>query len=243
MKVYTDLGIAQNSFIKFVSREDFPSSPTIGQVAFVENVLYVYTDLGDTPTWFPLSKKNAYFVHEQEEPALEWTVIHGLGTTDLGFFVYNGDGEFQIASIDFVDASSVKIILTEPTSGKAVLFAGVETGVSSPAGDPGPGDPGGAAGNWVDVIAVTADYTMTSDNELVLVDTTLGDVTITLPDATGAAGRIVYIKKHRDESGMNYSVIIQGIGGQAIDNHAQLDYYETYAAFTLVSDGTQWYIV
>lgn len=90
------------------------------------------------------------------------------------------------------------------------------------------------------VINVSTNYTIDSDDYVVLVDATAAPITITLPSASVAAQNEYNIK--RINGGAN-KVTITASNGNLIDGlPSQIISYK-YASITVVSDGQQWYII
>lgn len=90
-----------------------------------------------------------------------------------------------------------------------------------------------------ELTSVTANYTATDDDHILIVDATGGDVTVTLPDANGLSGKQYFIK--RTDSSAN-TVTVQGTGGDTIDDEASqtLDQYDS---LFVISDSTEWWIL
>lgn len=87
------------------------------------------------------------------------------------------------------------------------------------------------------VTSKTSDYTATSSDQLILVNSTGGAVTINLPAAAGAAGAVYHIKK-TDASGNN--VIVDPNGAETVDGAATSTMNTQYQKVTVVSTGTAW---
>lgn len=85
-------------------------------------------------------------------------------------------------------------------------------------------------------IAKTADYTMVEYDDVVLVDTTAGAVTIILPSAADGKWQEYVIKK---TAGGN-TLTLDGAGGETIDGAATQPITTWMRVW---SDGTAWYIV
>lgn len=88
--------------------------------------------------------------------------------------------------------------------------------------------------------AVTATTTLTAADALLLVDTTSGAVTVNLPAVTSSAGKRFTVKK--TNAGAN-NVTLDGDGSETIDGAATLAWNTQYAAYTVQSDGSVWWIV
>lgn len=87
---------------------------------------------------------------------------------------------------------------------------------------------------------ITADHSMTWADEVLLVDASGGAVTVTLPDP--AAYPDVWITIKKIDSSSN-AVTINPHGSETIDGAASQSLSTENAFLTLVSDGTNWYVV
>ena len=87
--------------------------------------------------------------------------------------------------------------------------------------------------------AKTSSASLTTET-LVLVDATSGEVTITLPPAADLVDTPVHVKKI-DASA--FAVIIEGDGSETIDDQLNATFSDQYTCLTLVSDGTEWWIL
>lgn len=85
----------------------------------------------------------------------------------------------------------------------------------------------------------TNNYTITSDDMVVLCNATSADITITLPNSSSASGYIFYIK--RIDSSPN-TVTVDGNGSQTIDGQTTQTLNQ-YDSIQIVSDGTNWSII
>jgi len=56
------------------------------------------------------------------DASLEWTIRHNRGTHRMQVSLYNSSGEQFYAKVKIINDSTVKIILTEATSGAAVVY-------------------------------------------------------------------------------------------------------------------------
>jgi hypothetical protein len=116
------------------------------------------------------------------------------------------------------------------TSGNVLTSNGTTWVSSAPAG-----------GNYT-VTSKTANYTLTSTDQVVTVDGTGGSFTLTLPVATGITGK-VYILKRVDMNPNNpISVIIAGGGSETIDGYTTIYLQTQNESYTLFSDGSNWKI-
>ena len=93
------------------------------------------------------------------------------------------------------------------------------------------------AGNVVSgVKSVSSNYTA-DYGEVVLVDASGGNVTITLPSPQ--ANAVINVKKIDSSS----NVITVSGGGATIDGQSSFSFSIQYESYTFVSDGTNWYII
>lgn len=79
-----------------------------------------------------------------------------------------------------------------------------------------------------------------STDDIILMNAVGGALTVNLPSAASAAGKVFYIKK-TDASGN--SVTIDASGGETIDGALTVALTTQYQSRTIVSDGTQWWII
>lgn len=88
---------------------------------------------------------------------------------------------------------------------------------------------------------VTADATIDATDNTILVNASSAAVTLTLPSATGIAGRIYTIKKIA--GGLDNDVTISPAGSSTIDGGTSYKIYNDWTFVTLQTDGTNWYII
>ena len=87
----------------------------------------------------------------------------------------------------------------------------------------------------------TANYTATATDYTILCSAASGAITITLPAASGIAGRIYVIKKINASSGVN-SVTVDGNASETIDGSATIN-LSCKSSVTLQCDGSNWHIL
>jgi hypothetical protein len=118
-----NLKMKAGATVMFDNVTSFPDSPTIGQICFMEQVLYIYANIGGTATWYPLTNKALYYIHTQETLSTLWQITHNLNSKLVGIFAYDENDELQNTQPSFIDANSLNLSFTEAIRGKAVVFA------------------------------------------------------------------------------------------------------------------------
>lgn len=88
--------------------------------------------------------------------------------------------------------------------------------------------------------AKTSSYTATLNDNILLCDATNGNITIILPQASTASGKLYYIKK-TDISGND--IIIDGYGDETVDDETTQTFDTQYLCLTIVCDETEWWII
>ncbi|TAH34092.1 hypothetical protein EYC59_03790 [Candidatus Saccharibacteria bacterium] len=86
----------------------------------------------------------------------------------------------------------------------------------------------------------TTNYTVGSSDTVVFANATSGNVTITIPAASGLAGYRFYIKR---VDGSANTVTVQRSGSDTIDGMTSFTLDQQYTAFAVVSNGSAWYIL
>lgn len=92
----------------------------------------------------------------------------------------------------------------------------------------------------IEVVAVTAAYTVLDIDLLILADATAGNVTVTLPTAVAREGRRIAVKK--TDATVNL-VIIDPDGTETIDGSTTISLTQQNALREMVSDGTNWQLI
>jgi hypothetical protein len=153
----------------------------------------------------------------QGAPAIETTP--GAWTADVAPLALGNAGWLR----------GIKISLTAPTDGQVLVY---DAGL----------------GQWVpETPAVTAAYTVRTKTttytalagDVLLCDATGGAFTVTLPAAAGVTGQSISVKK--TDASAN-AVTVDGNGAETIDGAATLALATRYAAVTLWSDGSNWWV-
>jgi len=90
------------------------------------------------------------------------------------------------------------------------------------------------------VKSVTANYTATASDRVILCDATSNSITVSLPSASGITGRVYTIKKV--DSSTN-TVTVDPAGTETIDGASTYSLSSQWDFVTIVSDGSNWVIV
>jgi len=87
---------------------------------------------------------------------------------------------------------------------------------------------------------VSSDYTAVLDDDVILVDASAGEVTITLPSAIGINGYCFNIKRISDGSN---NVIVAAPSEESIDGEDSQAITQQYMSFPIISNGSGWHIL
>lgn len=98
---------------------------------------------------------------------------------------------------------------------------------------------GNVATNSHTTVTKNSNYTATASDEVILVNAGSGSVTITLPSAT--ANKRMYDVKKIDAS--SNPVIIAAASGQTVDGGSSATVKVQYASVSVISDGSNWFVV
>ena len=104
----------------------FPANPAPRTIIVQQGTPYIYTELNygsNYWTWQPIGTAQSAYLHTQGVASNTWTVTHDLGSSDLGFFVYDANHNLQVANIEIVNNNTARVLLTEAITGTAVFFS------------------------------------------------------------------------------------------------------------------------
>lgn len=112
----------------------FPASPKVGQVAFVNKIVYICVQ--DTPApavWIPLTREITVYTHNQETASNTWNISHQLNTTSVNVQVYGSNNKMVLPDeVEIISPNEVKITYSESMAGKAVIVSGHLDGNTKP---------------------------------------------------------------------------------------------------------------
>jgi hypothetical protein len=90
------------------------------------------------------------------------------------------------------------------------------------------------------ITSITADYSATENDAVILADATSGGITITLPVAVGMAGKALTVKKLDATAN---TVTVDGAASETIDGAATHVLSSQYDVVRIVCDGTGWWVI
>lgn len=180
---------------------------------------------GWTEIGAPLSNSNTITINQDLAIGDELTFrIHGVGGPGSGSGAPDDDFNTLPSSVTADNAD--KVLIYDQSAGayrrqtRAIFLSGT----------------GYTLATRTESSAYTADV---NTDDVILVNTTGGNVTITLPPAAGR-NRPYYIKNIG--TGSN-TMTIDADGAETIDNNANVSTSTSMESFTLISDGTSWWLV
>jgi len=88
--------------------------------------------------------------------------------------------------------------------------------------------------------SVTASTSIVSSDFAIIADSTAGAITVSLPPAATANGRIFFVK--RVNAGGNH-VTVDPFGSETIDGTATYSLTTHWSKVSIISNGTAWFIV
>jgi hypothetical protein len=92
----------------------------------------------------------------------------------------------------------------------------------------------------LNIVSKTADYTLTSLDDVVLVTCSGSDITVALPAAASNTGKLFNIKKLDSTI---YSLIINPNLSETIDGETTISILDQYNSLQIISNGTSWFIL
>ena len=102
------------------------------------------------------------------------------------------------------------------------------------------GSASGGGGDSILYQSISSDTTINVSSKVVLVDTSSGDVTVTLPPVAQTARKEYHIKK--DDASSNV-VTVDPSGSETIDGETTETIIGSYTSLRLYSTGTKWVII
>jgi hypothetical protein len=159
----------------------------------------------------------------------------GAIDTNADIRFYTGGSAVSNERLRILSGGNVGIGTTTPVGALTVMNGNVGIGTFSPSSR---FEVLGAMGT--SVVSTAGNYTATVNDSVIVVDASGGSVTVTLPAAAAAKGRIYHIKK--TDASAN-SIVIDGNASETIDGALTLATTTQYHSFTLVCDGSNWWLI
>ena len=136
MKFYGHANLQKNQLQNpsLESVPSFPVNPAVGQIAFINRVVYICVQNDPPPpVWIPLTNEITAYTHTQEVPSLQWSVIHNLNTTSVNVQIFNGSSEVIIPDAVIVTGpNSATVSFSSLQAGRAVVVTGHFDGLIKP---------------------------------------------------------------------------------------------------------------
>lgn len=136
MKYYGNIQLNQNQIqqASLESETDWPTSPVVGQIVFLNKVVYICIQIsGGIPIWVPLTRELEMYVHNQSSAATTWTITHNLNTSFVLVQVFDGNNTVVIPDVITIsDTSTITISFTVAQAGVAVILSGSLEGLQKP---------------------------------------------------------------------------------------------------------------
>jgi hypothetical protein len=127
MKFYGHANLQQNELqnAALSTLTAFPAVPVVGQLAFVNSIVFICVGSGSLPVWVPLTREITAYTHTQAEATSTWTIAHNLNTTSVNIQVFGGDNRMVIPSeIETTSPTTAQVSFNTPMAGRAVVVSG-----------------------------------------------------------------------------------------------------------------------
>jgi hypothetical protein len=135
MKFYGHANLQQNQLqnATLETLTAFPPLPGVGQIAFMNSIVYICVAAGALPVWVPLTNEITAYTHPQVTAATTWYVVHGLNTSSVNFQVFDNSNRVVIPDqIETTSANTATITFAGAMAGRAVCISGMFDGNVKP---------------------------------------------------------------------------------------------------------------
>lgn len=136
MKFYGNANLQQNELQQAVIPFEtaFPVSPLVGQIAFVNEILYICVDVANSlPVWVPLTRELTHYTHSQNSASDTWSIAHNLNTTSVQVQLFDNSNHVMIPdNIIINDSNNVTVTFGTAIQGRAVVLTGHNDGSVKP---------------------------------------------------------------------------------------------------------------
>ena len=128
MKFYGHANLQKNQIQNAALEQtaNFPTSPAVGQICFLNSIVYICIQNSPAPAiWIPLTREITAYTHVEANPATEWTVNHNLNTTSVNVQIYDANSRLIIADdIETTSNNQVVVNFAAEQAGRAVIVTG-----------------------------------------------------------------------------------------------------------------------
>lgn len=136
MKFFGDANLQQNQLQEAVIPLDtnFPMSPKVGRLAFVNSILYICISISnELPVWVPLTRELTLYTHSQTNAEANWVIPHNLNTTSVQVQIFDDTDRIIMADEVMINnANTVTAMFNTPITGKATVLTGHNDGSPKP---------------------------------------------------------------------------------------------------------------
>jgi hypothetical protein len=113
----------------------YPLNPTEGLLSFVNDILYVYTDIDGFESWYPITNRTQRFSQSMSDSDT-WVIPHNLNSDKLLLFCYDDTGNMIIpTNVVYDTLNQATLTFSESYSGHCVVFIDVSEQLSFLADD------------------------------------------------------------------------------------------------------------
>lgn len=136
MRHFGNVNLQQNQLQNAVLplAQSFPTTPKVGQIAFVNKIVYICVqDVPAPAVWIPLTREITVYTHDQSVSSDTWTVNHNLNTTSINVQVYGSNNKLLIPDeVEILNPNQISITFSDSIQGKAVVVSGHLDGNTKP---------------------------------------------------------------------------------------------------------------
>ena len=135
MRSYGNLNLQKNELQNavFSTLSTFPTDPKVGQVAFVNSIVYICVNIDNDPVWVPLTREITAYTHVQANLSQTWNIIHNLNTTSVNVQIYDSINNVILPdNIQCTGPNSITVSFSSGMAGRAVCISGHYDGNTKP---------------------------------------------------------------------------------------------------------------
>jgi hypothetical protein len=127
MKFYGHANLQQNELqnAALSTLTQFPDAPVVGQLAFVNSIVYICVTGGQLPVWVPLTREITAYTHTQAVSSQSWVVNHNLNTTSVNVQIFDNSNRVVIPEkIETFSPTTLTVDFNTAQAGRAVVVSG-----------------------------------------------------------------------------------------------------------------------